>query len=205
MDGLEGHLLELIASRDWKKIIQLSEHYSLTEKSRFLWAWPSEKCLLQLKNVLAENGVKSVLSIGCGSGLLEWLLEEMTGLPVSGIELKHSLWSSNYSPAKFIKVKFIVDEPSTEYLRESASTVDNFALLFCYFNNRSAFDKYIEAYDGNVVLIIGPRSDCNIVTDPLPLDPKFCGHNGFKWAVKAVININDYEDDCNILAVYRRD
>lgn len=204
MDKLESQILELIADRDWRKIIQLSGRYSLIEKSRFLWAWPGEKCLERLKTVLEENCVRSVLSIGCGSGLLEWILEETTGLPVSGIELKHSLWTSNYSPSKFIKVNFIDVEPSEEYIRQSASTGDNFALLFCYFNDRSAFDKYIEAYHGNIVLIIGPRSDRNIITDPLPLDPKFCERNGSKWSVRSVINIDD-DDDCNVLAVYRRE
>lgn len=203
MDGLQGQLLELIAKRDWRKIIQLSENYSLIEKSRFLWAWPSEECVQQLKKVLIESGVTSVLSIGCGSGLLEWILEETTGFPVSGIELKHSLWTSNYSPSKFIRVNFIDDEPSAEYLQECASTINNFALLFCYFNNRAAFDKYIEAYHGNTVLIIGPISDRNIVTDPLPLDPQFCEQeNRSKWSVNSIIDIGD---DCNVLVVYRRE
>lgn len=79
MEGLEGKLLELTASRDWKKIVQLSKSYSLTEKSRFLWAWPSEKCLTKLKTVLDKNCVQSILSVGCGSGLLEWIVEETTG------------------------------------------------------------------------------------------------------------------------------
>lgn len=79
MEGLEGQLLELFATRDWKKVLQLSKCYSLIEKSRFLWAWPSENCLTILKEVLQKNNVQSILSIGCGSGLLEWILMETTG------------------------------------------------------------------------------------------------------------------------------
>lgn len=200
MESLEVQLQELIATHDWKKIIQLNECYSLNEKSRFLWAWPSENCLQKLKNALLRNCVQSILSIGCGSGLLEWILEETTGLSVSGIELANSLWTSNYSPSKFIKVNFIDGDPSTKYLEECAITVDNFALLFCYFNNRSAFDKYVQEYTGNVVIIVGPRNYCGIVTDPLPMNPQFS--NEGKWVVESVIDI---EDGCNVVAVYKRE
>lgn len=203
MDNLESQLVELIALRDWKKIIRLNDRYSLTEKSRFLWAWPSENCVEKLRNVLVKNCVQSILSIGCGSGLLEWILTEATGTPVTGIEVNNSLWTSNYSPSKFIKMNFIDDNPSTKYLESCASTVRNFALLFCYFNNKSAFDKYIEAYDGNIVIIVGPKNDCGIVTDPLPLNPKFCERNGTNWIVDSVIDIN--VDDCNVVAVYKRE
>lgn len=199
MESLELQLLEFIATHDWKKIIQLSECYSLNEKSRFLWAWPSENSLHKLKNVLQRNCVQSILSIGCGSGLLEWILEETTGLPASGIELASSLWTSNYSPSKFIKLNFIDGDPSTKYLQECATTVDNFALLFCYFNNKSAFDKYVQEYTGNVVIIVGPRNDRGIVTDPLPMNPQFS--NGCKWVMESVIDI---DDDCNVIAVYKR-
>lgn len=124
------------------------------------------------------------------------------GFPVSGIELSNSLWTSNYSPAKFIRLHFIEGDPTTEYLQECATSVDNFALLFCYFNNKGAFDKYIESYHGNIVIIVGPRNDCGIVTDPLPLKPKFCVDNGFEWVLESVINID--VDDFNVVAVYRR-
>lgn len=79
MADLEGQLLELVATRDWKKILQLRNRYTLIEKSRFLWAWPSENCLINFKEVLERNCVQSILSIGCGSGLLEWILKETTG------------------------------------------------------------------------------------------------------------------------------
>lgn len=79
MEGLEGQLLKLTAMHDWRKIIELSKSYTLNEKSRFLWAWPSENCFKKLKKVLDKNCVQSILSVGCGSGLLEWILEETTG------------------------------------------------------------------------------------------------------------------------------
>lgn len=79
MEGLESQLLELTAIRDWRKIIQLSKCYSLNEKTRFSWAWPREKCLKKLKIILDKRCVQSILSVGCGSGLLEWIIEEATG------------------------------------------------------------------------------------------------------------------------------
>lgn len=61
----------------------------------------------------------------------------------------------------------------------------------------------MEAYDGNLVIIVGPRNDCGIVTDPLPLNPEFGEYNGSKWVVESVIDID--VDDCNVVAVYRRE
>ncbi|KAJ6633619.1 hypothetical protein Bhyg_16805, partial [Pseudolycoriella hygida] len=202
MERLEKQLIELTSSNDWRKVISLNKCYPLSETCLFSWAWPSENCLKILKTVLDKNCVRSILSIGCGSGLLEWILEATTGLPVRGIEMSNSLWMSNYSPTQFIKMNFIEGDPSTMYLQECAATRDDFALLFCYFNNKSAFDNYVEEYHGNVLIIIGPRNDCGIVTDPLPLNPNFCSLNGFEWELESVIDVDD--DDYNVVAVYRR-
>lgn len=79
MEDLEDRLINFTEKRNWKEVIKLGECYALTEKSRFSWAWPSEDCLTNLKQVLQRNSVGSILSIGCGSGLLEWILKESTG------------------------------------------------------------------------------------------------------------------------------
>lgn len=113
------------------------------------------------------------------------------------------MWTSKYSPATFIKLHFIEGEPTEQYLQDCASSVDDFALLFCYFNYRLAFDKYIETFNGRIVIIVGPRDDCGIVTDPLPLSPHFRESNGFKWVKESVISID--VDDCNVIAVYKRE
>lgn len=78
-NNFETELLKLVRNGKWKNVLRLSENYSKNEFNRFLWAWPTEDCLQILKKVLLKNRIKDVLSIGCGSGLLEWIINQSTG------------------------------------------------------------------------------------------------------------------------------
>lgn len=75
----DEQLQELVLQKRWKEIISLGATIPLEEKSRYLWAWPSEDSLIFLKNELKAAGVSRILSIGCGSGLLEWIIRESIG------------------------------------------------------------------------------------------------------------------------------
>lgn len=130
------------------------------------------------------------------------IIRKFEGVPVGGIELGNSWWTSTYSPTTFIKLHFIAGDPNEQFLRNCAPTSNDFALLFCYFNNRTSFDKYIEGYTGKIVIIVGPKNDCGVVTDPLPLAPEFKESNGSDWVLDSVIGIG--VDDCNVVATYRR-
>lgn len=44
------------------------------------------------------------------------------------------------------------------------------ALLFCYFNNRPAFNDYLKHFKGDVIIIIGPGIGKNVHTDPKPFN-----------------------------------
>ena len=46
---------------------------------RYLWIRPSEDNLEFIKEETVKSGCLQIISIGCGSGLLEWLIHKATG------------------------------------------------------------------------------------------------------------------------------
>lgn len=116
-----------------------------------------------------------------------------------GLELDDSWWTSAYSPKTFIKLNF-TKSITTQCLNDSVGCTNGntFVLLFCYFNNRNAFLEYVHAFNGNTIIIIGPKEGEGIVTDPLPLNPQFeCA----EWAIDSVIEM---ENSVNVIVFYRR-
>lgn len=105
-----------------------------------------------------------------------------------GVEVNRSWWCSKYSPPLFLKnIVFISENNKNNFFLS-----DKYALLFCYFNNSSAFYDYIENYKGNLIFVIGPKSNENRWTDPMPFDEKF---NEYGWKLigeKEMDRTNDY-------------
>lgn len=201
--SLEETLIDLTSHDQWEDILNLEPNYPLEEKSKFLWAWPSLSCLYSIKAILQENGISSILSIGCGSGLLEWIINKSTGIQVAGLELDHTWWSSVYSPKTFIDLKFIDSAISPEFLCKCMKDTnpEDFALLFCYFNNRTAFLEYMRAFKGSMVIIIGPQEGAGIVTDPVPLNPEFEESGCEQWRLVLAMKM---QTPNNCVAIYKR-
>lgn len=44
-----------------------------------LWARPQPCCLYAISHHVRRAGLSALTSIGCGTGLLEWLLQSLTG------------------------------------------------------------------------------------------------------------------------------
>lgn len=66
----------------WKKIIELwDEDETDTDfyGKSFLWIRPSEENLFFIAQAVREENMNEVVSIGCGTGLLEWLIQCATG------------------------------------------------------------------------------------------------------------------------------
>lgn len=76
---LLDQVLDFYSRNDWKKVLRLNEKSECKEALKLLWAWPSEGNLQFLKGALEENGLKGVASVGCGCGLLEWIIQQFTG------------------------------------------------------------------------------------------------------------------------------
>lgn len=86
--------------------------------------------------------------------------------------------------------------------------VDGFALLFCYFNDRTAFDAYVNAFEGRFVVVIGPLANDGIVTDPRPLDvlqqkdlSAISVRNG--WQLGGCVRLDDEGGNVAVLYVKR--
>lgn len=136
-----------------------------------------------------------------------------TGIPVRGLELDQSWWTSVYSPPAFINLNFISLSKTitSKFLRQCAvedgSDIDmigrkstEFALLFCYFNDKIAFNEYVQAYEGRLIIIIGPEGCSGTVTDPQPLNPKFEYSPDYRWSIETIVNIDNF----NYIGVYRK-
>lgn len=198
--SLEDCLIRLVGDDDWRGVLDAGKQFSVEEKSKFLWAWPSADCFQWLKCILVEQQIGSILSIGCGSGLLEWLIHKTAGVKVTGIELDKSWWKSAYSPTTFIDLKFTDQQITSKFLKQCIGTDTNqFALLFCYFNAREAFQQYVRAYHGDCIIIVGPSSEQHIVTDPNPLNPKFEIN---EWTLLDCRHFNDQFSNC--MSIYKK-
>lgn len=92
------------------------------------------------------------------------------------------------------------EEISEDFLLQNNEKKDwDFALFFCYFNNRPAFNKYVEAYKGKHIIIIGPAKDTNRYTEPDPLSPNFTADQHF-----AIVHLSKFGDNQDFIAIYER-
>lgn len=122
-----------------------------------------------------------------------------SGISVFGVELDNSWWKSSYSPKTFIDLSFAGNELTPNFLQEACTSNDwNFALLFCYFNNHEAFIRYLDAYHGKYLIIIGPGNDCGRHTDPQPFELNL-KDNKERWKLVSSCHIGNSVD---FIAIY---
>ncbi|XP_042215320.1 uncharacterized protein LOC121861539 [Homarus americanus] len=65
-----------------------------------LWVRPQACCLQVLAAHTRDTNLSALASVGCGTGLLEWLIQATTGLSVIGYEVNGEWWRSRYEPPK---------------------------------------------------------------------------------------------------------
>ncbi|XP_028131123.1 uncharacterized protein LOC114326869 [Diabrotica virgifera virgifera] len=184
-DNFVETVIELHRSKSWKEILNLNTHSDNQNALKLLWVWPEIKNIRYIKNLVKDLGYKGIISLGCGCGLLEWIISEATGLPVLGYEINPEWWESKYSNYKFINLHY-VDSISEKTLDS------NYALLFCYFNDREAFQKYVENYRGNLIFIIGPGDETCRHTDPEPFSADFGSSEWKLYCFQEVKSSGDY-------------
>lgn len=120
------------------------------------------------------------------------MLVKFIEIPVCGVEIDESWWSSKYAKYKFIPLKFTKMPPNESILPA------NHALLFCYFNNGPAFKQYIQQYRGRLVIIIGPGQGRGTLTNPEPFAADF---GTSEWVL---IDHQEVKDTKDFIAVYSR-
>lgn len=158
----------------------------------YLWVRPSEDNLHFIKEQTVNAGCCQLVSIGCGSGLLEWLIHTATGLEVTGIEVDRSWWESSCAPPVFLPLMYADEEHGSDI-----TTNKNAALLFCYFNNGSAFSEYIRQYEGNCFIVIGPGEGRGTHTHPAPFNVILESESA--WKMEAFQEVQHTKD---FIAVY---
>lgn len=62
---------------DWKSALEI-QGSSATEYNTVLWIQPAKEDLEFIKDAVTSRGLKSLTSVGCGSGFLEWLIHSAT-------------------------------------------------------------------------------------------------------------------------------
>nr|CAI5823481.1 unnamed protein product [Callosobruchus analis] len=183
-------VIQLSREGSWREVLKLNEKSDKIEARKLLWVWPSEDNLWFIRDAVVAFKCAGVISIGCGCGLLEWIIQKSTGLTVVGYEVNREWWESKYSVPSFIKMKYCSQPPD-----ESALNPE-YALLFCYFNNALAFLDYIRVYRGRVVIIVGPAEGKGHHTDPAPFDVQF--EDG-TWKLFKFQEVKDSKD---FIAIY---
>lgn len=217
-EDFQKDVKEYVTKKDWRRILLLRQKYGMEVTSETLWTFPTEYCLTYLKALCKSFNIKNVLSIGCGSGLLEFVLQVcigacwiiswdfiltltwiFLGVKVTGLEVDKSWWSrqSSFIPLKFLEPDQAI---SPQFLLDTCMSKNwNFALLFCYFNNREAFNEYVKCYRGNFIIIIGPEENTNRYTEPMPNDKEFQQNGKFK-----LIHLREFGNNRDLLAIYEK-
>lgn len=221
--SFENQLYEYKKSNDWRSVLKLRENCPHEIAVHFLWCWPTEYCLNHFKSVLESLKINSILSVGCGTGLLEWIFKEsigekeikilnlsldkslFLGLNIVGLEVDSNWWNSKYSPEPFIPLKYL-NESKTITSTFLEQTVNNgkcgsrdFALLFCYFNCKPAFREYVNAYNGKHILMIGPGNNTKRYTECSPMDPPFRENTNYQ-----LVHFHEFGDNKDHIAIYER-
>lgn len=77
--SFQDEVREHVTKKEWRKVLRLSQKYDMAVTSELLWTFPTEYCLGYLKALWKSFNITNILSIGCGSGLLEFVLHESVG------------------------------------------------------------------------------------------------------------------------------
>lgn len=76
-NDLVNNVLELYKERNWKAIV--NNYRDHPDRNKLLWVYPTEENFKFIDKCMTLLKCETILSIGCGSGLLEWMIKEATG------------------------------------------------------------------------------------------------------------------------------
>ena len=76
-NNIVEEVISLYKQKDWRTIIRT--YYNHPDRNKLLWVFPTEENFEFIANCMIELQCDRIVSIGCGSGLLEWMITEATG------------------------------------------------------------------------------------------------------------------------------
>jgi len=78
-DNIDENILSLYNAQKWEEIILLSSTINSLRTCRLSWVLPDISDLSWINNIVRKYNISGIASIGCGCGLLEWLLQKYSG------------------------------------------------------------------------------------------------------------------------------
>lgn len=80
MESMFKRQLNYLHGRNkWLKVQKMIQHDDSQKLSTFIWVIPRYDDFMLIRNILYTNFIKKIISLGCGTGLLEWLMENLSG------------------------------------------------------------------------------------------------------------------------------
>lgn len=76
--NLLPEITSLYKTNQWQEMLKLSENGKSEDLRNFMWVWPSQRNLRFIAKKILDNHLDGIMSIGCGCGLFEWILQEST-------------------------------------------------------------------------------------------------------------------------------
>lgn len=77
-DNLLSDVLYFYKKNDWKSVLELNKESDSSDAQKLLWVWPSESNLAFIDKILNDYNISGIISLGCGCGLLEWIIQTYT-------------------------------------------------------------------------------------------------------------------------------
>ena len=119
-------------------------------------------------------------------------------MKVTGVEVNRTWWLSKYSPPLLLKNVLLIDD-SCDSFADCLPSTSSSALMFVYFNSASAFESYINTFEGDVIIIIGPD---HLIKEK---NHKYCNPQPFvsipNWSLKYS---SIFQEDGDAAAIYER-
>ncbi|XP_018797145.1 PREDICTED: uncharacterized protein LOC108974028 isoform X2 [Bactrocera latifrons] len=77
---------------NWRECLAMGHSLEVSKRRTLMWIWPTESELLKFGQLLETLNINHILSIGCGNGLFERIIQDCLGVAVNGIEVDRSWW-----------------------------------------------------------------------------------------------------------------
>lgn len=81
-ENYRNEISEVVKKRDWRKVLSLSKKYGFDITHELMWCYPTIQCTEFLKAQWKKFHIVNIMSVGCGSGLMEFVLREAIGLKI---------------------------------------------------------------------------------------------------------------------------